>query len=253
MATQLKFKTVLKDKLFYDNYRYCVSFHLDEITALKILDHEHIDIIIARRKTWREMSRHRLNGRNTASSIPIITPMRMPGTPSITHIPQTIISKRWKDITEQTEENLHKLADILIKTSVDFKLVTSVNQGWVYTNSKTLVKQLDKMAELEFKEFKEVHINRPKNTVKLKNPKHTHRSYFKLTKISDAEKERLVNFFVNQQDHIRLSPALAQWTVTPFKRTQDYFFVDYTGEEWLIMIALINPSIIRKTSAIIPA
>ena len=245
MATQLKFKIIQKDKLFYDNYRYCISFYLAEVSALKTLDHEYIDMIIARRKVWRDMSRQRWA--SVTKSIPIIS------SAGISHSPQTIISKRWKEITKQTEDSLHKLADILIKTSIDFKFVTSVDQGWVYTNSKTLIKSLDNMVELMDKDYKEVHINRPKDTVKLRNPKHTHRSYFKLAKLSDTEKIALVNFFINQKDHIRLSPALAQWTVTPFKRTQDYYFIDYTGEEWIVMIALINPRIIRKTAAIIPA
>ena len=246
MTTQLKFKFVQKDKLFYDNYRYCISFHLAEVSALKTLDHEHIDMIIARRKTWREMSRQRWTSVK-APAVPIIRPT------GITHIPQTIMSKRWREITEEVECNLHTLAKTLINTSINFKFVTSVDQGWVYTNSKILIKQLAKIDALAFKEYKEVQINRPKNTIKLKNPIHTHRSYFRIAKLTDIEKNNLINFFVNQKDHIRISPALAKWTVIPFKRTQDYFFIDYTGEEWLIMLALIKPGLIRKTADIIPA
>ena len=241
MAIQLNFKTVQKDKLFYDNYRYCMSFHLDEISALKTLDHDYIDMIIARRKVWRDMSRQRWG--SVKSSIPTIM--------SASHA--TIISKRWRDITQKTEEDLHKLANLLIHTSIDFKFVTSVDNGWVYTNSKILIKRLTEMKELTQVEYKEVHINRPKNTVKLKNPKYTHRSYFKIAKLTEAEKIHLVNFFINQSSSIRLSPSLAQWTVEPFKRTQDYYFIDYTGEQWLIMLALIKPGLVRKTSTIISA
>jgi len=223
-----------------------MSFFMDELSALKTLDHEYIDMIIERRKTWRANTRHRWSSLATAS-VPLMRSTIKPA------IPHTIVGRRWREITTETETNLHNLADMLISSTVDFKFVTSIDQGWIYTNSKNLINQLASISELSDKEYKEVQINRPKNTIKLKNPQHTHRSYFKLSKLSDTEKTNLVNFFINQKDYIRLSPSLAKWIIAPFKRTQDYFFIDYTGEEWLIMLALIKSNIVRKTSVIIPA
>ena len=231
----LKFKPVVKDRLFYDNYRYCMSFYLAEVSALKTLDHAYINVIIDRRKLWREVAHQRIGGGINAKSR------------------QTIVSRRWKEITDDTVEDLHELADILIKTSIDHKFVTSVNHAYVYTNSITLFKRIVKLANIQDISYSEAVINRPKDTIKLANPKYPYRSYLKSVKLSPKEKENIINFFSNQQDYMRISPALVKWLLAPFHRTQDYFFIDYESESWLLMLGLVKPGLIRKTVNIISA
>jgi hypothetical protein len=235
MANPLLFKPVPKDSYFYGKYRYCIAFTLDEANALKSLDHEYIDAIIERRILWREVAQQRWSG----------------GAQNFKH---TILSKRWRHITDKTSEDLHNFAELLISTSSEFKLVTSVNNGWVYTNAISLIKKLKSLDYLDDKDCTEAVVSRPKGTVKLKDPKHTHRSYFRSIKLSNEQKQNLINFFTNQTDNIRVGPAFNKWlTESPYLRTQDYFFIDYVGESWLVMLNLIYPGIIRKTMEIIPA
>lgn len=238
MANAIEFKPVVKDKLFYDRFQYCISFMLDEASALKTLDHDYINAVIDRRKTWRQMAVQRWN---TSKGHP---------KPQLAPI---IMSRRWREITDKTTEDLHDLADILIKTSADFKLVTSVDQVWIYTNNLTFVKRLGKLSYITDIVYTEALVTRPKDTIKLKDPKHTHRSYFKSVKLTQKEKENITGFFANQTGHIRISPSLVAWLSTPYYRTQDYFFIDHTGDSWLLMLALIKSGLIRKTSEIIPA
>jgi hypothetical protein len=236
----LTFKPVNKDKYFYDKYRYCIGFTLDEVSAMRTLDHQYIEAIIARRRVWREVAQQRwVTSHSTKKGLHTLT--------------QSMPHGRWKEITKKTTENLHELADALIKTSIDFKLVTSVNHGWVYTNSTTLIKRLTALTFLKGKEYTESIIVRPKNTIKLKQPIHTHRSYFKSIKLSVQDKTNLKNFFDNQDEHIRIGPALKTWLSNPYTRTQDYFFIDYTGESWLIMLSLVRAGLVRKTAEIISA
>ena len=228
-----KFNLVVKDRLFYDLYEYAINFHLDEVSCLRELDHTRIDYIIERRKSWREVSQQRWhNGKQIIG---------------------TIIARRQKDITDQTVDDLHTLAEILLTATVEFKLVVSVDQARVYTNDSKLINQLDQLICLSNKTYTRAQISRPKNTIRLKNPKYQHRSYFKIIKLTVENKHILVNFFTNQQGHIRLSPALVDWTTQSFLRTQDYFFIDYNSESWLTMLSLVHPSLIRKTMQIIPA
>ena len=56
MANLLQFKQISKDSYFYNKYRYCLGFALDEVNALKSLDHDYIDTIIERRQIWREVA-----------------------------------------------------------------------------------------------------------------------------------------------------------------------------------------------------
>ena len=235
MANPLQFKPVPKDSYFYGKYRYCIAFTLDEANALKSLDHQYIDAIIERRILWREVAQQRWTG----------------GSQNFKH---TILSKRWRDITDETSEDLHNFAEILISTPAEFKLVTSVNQGWVYTNTISLIKKLKSLDYLSNKDYTEAVVTRPKDTVKLKTPKHTHRSYLKSIKLTYQQKQNLINFFANQTDHVRVAPAFNKWLLeSPYLRTQDYFFIDHIGESWLIMLGLIYPGLIRKTMEILPA
>ena len=165
----------------------------------------------------------------------------------------TILTRRWNEITDQVEQDLYDFADILRNSGVDLKLVVSANYGWVYTNSLELISQLKPMRMLTGKKYSEAVVDRPKNTIKLQNPRHQFRSYFKITKITNQQKDMLVNFLNNQQSGIRISPSLAEWTTSAFYRTQDYFFVDHNEMSWLTMLGLVHPGLIRKTQQIIQA
>lgn len=229
------FKSVVKDQLFYNRFEYAISFTLDEASALRDLDHEEIDLTIERRKEWREIAQQRWN-KST----------------SMLGRQHTILTRRRKEITDTTSENLHTLAEMLLTTSVDFKLVVSVNQGHVYTNDLMFIDQLDQFDFLTKKYYSRAKVDRPKNTIKLKNPKHQFRSYFKTTKLTDVQKAHLTGFLLNQKT-VRLSPALDEWIVGAFNRTQDYFFIDHNEMTWLTMLSLVCPGLTRKTQQIIPA
>ena len=235
----LKFKSVEKDRLFYDHFQYCISFGLAEISCLREqeLDRDRISLMLERRKQWREVAQQRwvtLGQKNNNSQ-------------------QTILTRRWNEITDEVEQNLYDFADILRNSGTDLKLVVSTDYGWVYTNSLELIGRLKLMRMLTGKKYSEAVVDRPKNTILLKNPRHRFRSYFKITKITSEQKNMLINFLNNQHSGIRIGPALAKWTTSAFYRTQDYFFVDHNEMSWLTMLALVHPGIIRKTQQILPA
>jgi len=222
---------VRKDRLFYDRFAYCLGFYLDEVSCLRLLDHAHIDQLIERRKQWREIAQQRW-----------IKGQRPHG---------TIMSRRWRDITEKTVSDLHALAEILLTTSAEFKLVVSVNQGYVYSNDLDLLDQLEAMPELAYKSYTQAQVVRPKNTIQLRNPQHQFRTYLGMCKLTAQQKHVLEQFLIAQSQHVRLSPALSRWIDQPFTRTQDYFFVDHDTEHWLTMLTLVQPGIVRKTMHII--
>lgn len=231
--TNLKFKSVKKDRKFYDRFDYCLGFYLDEASCLRTLDHASIDDTMERRKQWREIAQQRwANGRQHHS---------------------VILGRRWDNITDQTVKDLHTVADQLLKTQAEYKLVVSVNQGYVYTNNLDLINQLNNLPELTYKTYTQAQVTRPKNTIQLKNAHHQFRSYFKILKFTEQQKDHLMDFLYNQRNHVRVSPALQRWIDQPFNRSQDYFFVDHDSESWLTMLNLVYPGLVRKTVCIIPA
>ena len=223
------FKPIVKDRLFYDQFEFCIKFHLEEVSCLRTLDHAQIDRMIERRIAWRSIS-------NTFTQ----------SSPQI-----TILSNRSNAISETTVRNLHTLADALLTTAADFKLVVSAFTGYVYTNNLALIKKVANLPGIINTEYSQAIVGRPKNTIQLKDPKYQWRSYFKMSKLTNEQKSQLKGFLANQPA-VRLSPGLKQWIDTKFTRTQDYFFIDYNETLWLTMLGLVQPGLIRKTLAIIP-
>lgn len=210
-----------------------MGFCLPEVSSLRVLDHSYIDDTMERRKQWREIAQQRwVNGRQKHG---------------------VILRRTWREITEKTITDLHLLADQLLTTSAEYKLVVSVNQGYIYTNNLDLIDRLSVMPELTYKTYTQAQITRPKNTVVLKNPKYQFRTYFKLMKLTEQQKDQLMDFLHGQKEQVRLSPGLCRWFDMPFNRSQDYFFVDHDSESWLTMLSLVHPGIVRKTVHIIPA
>lgn len=207
-----------------------MGFHLAEVNCLRCLDHDSINDMIQRRRTWREIAHQRWKGQKAA----------------------TILGRAYREITDDTVDNLHALAEMLLTAPKEFKLVVSVNEAHVYTNDLLLINRLDRMPMLRFKTFAQAQVTRPKNTVALKNPKHQFRSYFKLRNLTAQQKDQLEAFLLNHQGHVRVSPALGEWLAIPYHRIQDYFFVDHDTQSWLTMLNLVVPGVIRKTMHIIP-
>jgi len=197
------------------------------------LDHAQIDSMIGRRRQWREIAQRRWSMAGQRAS--------------------TILGRAYKEITDDMVTDLHTLADVLLGATVEFKLVVSANQGHVYTNDLPLIDCLDGLQILSYKTFSESVVSRPKNTIALKKPKYQFRSYFRQFNLTQQQKDNLEKFLINQQDHVRISPALTEWLAFPFNRIQDYFFVDHDSETWLTMLNLVVPGSIRKTLHIIPA
>lgn len=210
-----------------------MRFQLDEVSSLRTLDHVRIDAMIQKRKQWIEMTQQRwMSGKQNMGNV---------------------MARGHRLITDDTVQNLHTLTDCLLTTTVDFKLVVSLNVAWVYANDTALFDDLDQLPMLQYKTYSEVQVDRPQNTVKLKRSKHQFRSYFRFTKLTASEKDTLVNFLLTQQSFVHLSPSFKQWLQQPFNRVQDYFFVDYDTDTWLTMLSLVRPGLIRKTMQIIPA
>jgi hypothetical protein len=225
------YKTVLKDRLFYNRFEYSLGFYLSEVNCLRTLDHKFIDDMIQRRIAWAELS-------------------HQPWQKNLGHH-GTILGRRRNKITDDTIKDLHELADVLLSSTVDYKLVVSCNQAHVYSNDQDLLAQLGSLSSLTNKQYTRAVISRPIDTIRLKNPQHQWRSYFKNSKIT-AEQKRTIKNFLTTQEGIRLSPALLAWLDVPFHRTSDYFFVDHNEMSWLTLLSLVHSGLIRKTQQIIP-
>jgi len=221
ITSNLKFKTVSKDRLFYDQYQYSASFPLKEANALRQnLCHQSIDRVLERRQAYWS----------------------------------TIPHRQHRVINQDDIDRLHRVCDFLLSVTHEYKLVFYYNH-WltIYTNSLELLEQVDALDYIDVKNHSQVRVDRPRDTIVLKNPKHTKRSYFREFAITNHDKEILVNFFNNQQDYIKISPGLRDWMKKGriHNYVFDYFFIDYSDDQWLTMLNLVRPGLIRKTVKIL--
>jgi hypothetical protein len=148
-------------------------------------------------------------------------------------------------------DQLHELADTLASAQVGYRMIAGSDRAWIYTNDVCLLEEITIRHRVDEIKYTEAVINRAKNTIRLKNSLHTHRSYFKCIKLDSANVDNLVNFLRNQQGNIRFSPALDYWLTLPNTRLWDNFFIDHDGEQYTLMLALVCPGIIRKTVLIV--
>jgi hypothetical protein len=199
-----------------------MSFHISEASVLKDLDHDSIDSRLRKRREWRAITNQQPR----------------PLSPQL-------------DISPAAQSDLHAVCTVLQSSTCPFKMVVSHNTVWIYTNHTALLDTINALSEINFKKFFKAVIARPKNTILLKASKYASRCYFKSLKLTSEEKKLICNFFNNNQDNIRIGPAFKTWCDSRFTRLQDYFFIDYTNESWLVMLSLIRPGLIRKTMQIV--
>jgi len=211
---------VSRDRLFYDVYEYCVSFGMIEASALRGLDPVRIDRVITMRRSFRSII--------------------------------TWSSEKKISITDQHLLDLHMLCSFLSQAAEPFKLVLSGDRVWVYANCWEFLKKITRSSGVIRPQYSRAVIDRPIDTIVLKNPHHAQRSYFKEQAVSALQKEQLIAFFNNHRDNVRLSPSLVKWLQWPTRRIYSYFFVDYDHHSWPLMISLVHPGLIRKTVQLLP-
>jgi hypothetical protein len=215
--SNLKFNPVLKDRLFYNQFEYAVGFGLPEVNALRPkLTHESIEAVLSRRRLYWEKHRS--------------------------------IHKK------ETLANLFQFCDFLLDIEDEYKIVYYYGQwATLYTNNLALLDQIDALDYVTQKTYSQAVINRPKDTVLLKQSDHSRRSYFCEGAISEHDKQALTNFLINQKDHIRVSPGLQNWLRRGkiHDYVMHYFYIDHSDDQWITMLSLVRPGLIRKTMPIL--
>lgn len=229
LSLNLNFKRVKSDQLYYDKYQYSASCTLYECWVFRYTtDHAAIDRRLNQQQEWRTHMRQRWpSGYNSFARL---------------------------DISDENRADIHAMADF-IQSIKDYKLVIENKTLRFYTNDIEVLDAIFNMDFVSDKRYTQVVVDRPKNTVRLRNPQHRLRSYFKETRVTPEEKQTIAQFLLNQPG-IRIGQGLKDWLnetrlTYGAKYTRDYFFVDYNSESWLTMLALVRPGLIRRTVDII--
>ena len=228
--SNLTFKTVASDQLYYGSFQYSASFQLQECWIFRYtLDHAEIDDRLTKQQEWRDKMRHRW--------------------------PVGAYNRYHDVISDAARSNIHDMADFITGISSPYKIIVENRTMRIYSNDLNIIQAIEHIGFLCQRRYRQVIVDRPKGTILLKNPRYKYRSYFKEAKITAEDKQSIAQFLTTQPG-IRVGAGLRSWIDDGYTRysskyTRDYFFVDYDSESWLTMLALVRPGLIRKTVRIV--
>lgn len=208
---------VEKDRLFYDQWEYCVAFFpVKECSLLTKLDHAAID----RGVVWRNS-------------------YRSPG--------DMILSNDVK--------KLHDICDVLSNTKVTYKTRREWNTLFLYMNDLTLAQEILGNTAIEHCELKQAVITKPRDVIIRVNPVSKYRTYFRSRRYTAEQKDILLNFYQNNKKDIVFSESFRYWIAGTKNRymsewTQAHYYIDHDSTAWLSMINMLLPGSTSKTLSI---
>ena len=218
---------VKSDRLYFDRYKYCFVFVLDELSCLREYhlsnDPEHMKRKIAS-KYWQRLS------------------WRYPGGKFSTETPDNV-------------QQIQQVAEFLGSVKAETKLTIYQNWGYFYCNNTATAHTLSEFAGIHHNNIiKEISIDRARNTILLKKSDYCYRTYFRDQRVSD-EKKHQISKFLKSQPEIAMSPTLTKWCDGSIRRwrsfyTERHYFIDHSELGVILMLQMIDPTVIRKTVGI---
>ena len=145
------------------------------------------------------------------------------------------------------------MCDFLLSNTVERKMVIAQSWFYIYSNDLDFLNIVSQLGWLDTKmiEISSVKLIASPGILVRKKTCYQKRSYFRTQELSEKQKNTLKNLLTSYDD-IRISPALQQcFDQSHRHRMLDYYFVDHNDDNLPIMLALINPGLLRKTVPII--
>lgn len=218
--SNLEIHPVESDGLFYNKFEYSIRFGLSELGVIRGLNLDIIDEIVKERNQWRQEHRGLYSGYKNI-------------------------------ITTHEVEDLKKVCALLAQHRDSMKFVISYHTGYVYTNDLNLADQLELL--VGHVRVQQAVQTRPAGTIALKNPRWTHRTYFRSITVPESAKATLVEY-LNSRENVRLSPGLVYWTQHNNSWNnwiQSYFFIDHNNDGEVLFLNMVVPRITGRTMQII--
>lgn len=211
---QPTFDVVQKNRLYYGQFEYSARFHQKEISAIRELDHAAIDRHIGYRNAWRQRD----------------------------------------IINSDSIHQLHVTCNHLLRLKNPFKTMISMNWLYFYTNHTEDIDYLATLSPMiKLGATTRVEITHARDSIGLKNPQHTFRTYVKSHRPTDHQREFLRDFIQHNREEIRASQGLKDFLNPKSKRfwMPDYCFIDHNDMKIVTALALMNPKLVRKTMPIV--
>ena len=202
-----------RDRLYYGQWSYCITWRLPFANFLRTLDLTTMDRAIQ----WR----------NSTSD------------------------NYYKDKVTQTQRaELYRAVDYLKSRPNPYKKVVCSTSIWFYTNTPNDFADINCIKTGKLLSTMVADVCLPLNTLLRKNPTHKFRTYFQGKSLDKIRQETLKQYFITRAGTFRLSPSFEQMVHSPRSWIADHFFVDHDDQRDAFLINIACPGIIRKTMPI---
>lgn len=208
------FEPQARDRLYYDQYHYCVSFELPHSGRSRSLVESRI--------------RENVHFANTISR-----------------------SGQWhKKITEAQEQNLVDCVAIFRNTHEQYKRIVYSHGQYIYTNSVSLVETISQQPYLKHVACHQADVVLPRDVVVLKNSNYRFRSFFSNRWFQRHEVEAIRNFLISRGQQFRTTRGVTKRLTGEFFYPANWMFVDHNDEKDAFLLNLVVAQCIRKTMPI---
>ena len=211
----MKFKTVERNQLFFGQYHYCISFFLKNVNVLRDLDPVKALKSIHYRNAWAPSAHFR------------------------------------QKITEEEQHELIQVCDYLLARPNPFKRTVSTHAMYLYTNNPEDFDNLNGVGGLVVCNCSQVNVCLQPDTVTLKNPQHSYRTFFRERWLRDHELTTLRGYFQARPNQFRLSPGFRLLVNGRRMWLMGNYFVDHNEPQADFLINMAVPGIVKKTLPIV--
>jgi hypothetical protein len=237
------------DRLFYDRYQYSLRFHLAEFHCIRPWhDHDGDDVGELLEKIEQYRLQHHLRyNREIQYNNNWTRPSHYKA-----------FEKTNREFQQQLERDLYPVVRLLWPYRADIKIVATTHWGYVYSDHLELLKLVAGTWPVQLPRLIKAVVDRPPNTVGLRNKQHNYRTYFRDLRVTESQRDQIQQYLAQQQD-VRLCPSLKSWSrvdqvyawVKNVAWSRSTFFFDHQGAGDALMLEMLVPGIVRKTLEIV--
>lgn len=208
-------KILSRDRLFYEQFEYCLHFRLKSVNLLRQRDLVKMDQWIERRNGWS---------------------LRYAG-------------QRYDIITAEDRQNLVDMHHRLTQLTQGHKCIFSMHWAYIYASDlNQLAAVIDGAQGVSQLRLTRVEVNRPRDVVLTKHAPHPYRTYFRERMFRDRDQGEKFVRFLQRQSNLHMSRSLDKATrYDKFFYLQRHHYVEHDHHQDTMVLALHSPGLIRKT------
>lgn len=213
--SQMKFKKIPRNSLFYNQYLYCATWHLPHAHMLRVLSqHQVLERITYRNSVTRQMYKQR-------------------------------------PVLEDQAQALLEACDYLTSRPNPFRKNVSSGIIWFYTNNPEDFARLDVFEGARVESWVQADVCLEPGVITLNNPQHQYRTFFRERWLSQDQLTAIKRYFSTRPGQFRLSPGFRMLIEGTRMWMTANHFVDHDEPLADFLINLACPGIVRKTLPIV--